>query len=156
MELLSCEPLVQETIQRYQHDRGNLISILQDIQAELGYLPREALVVLTNELPVPESHVWGIVTFYSQFHLIPRGRNTIRVCTGTACHVNGANKLLGKLEDLLAIGPGETTADGCFSLETVRCLGTCFLAPVIMVNDRYFGNLVSGEVEAIIDHYRDA
>ncbi len=145
---------IDKFIEKYKEDPGSLISILQEIQDIIGYLPEEILFYLSQKLKVPESKIWGIVTFYAQFHLEPRGKNTIRVCLGTACHVKGSKKVLGRLQKILGIQTGETTEDLNFSLETVRCLGTCFLAPVIMVNQDYFGRLIPDRVEQIIDQYR--
>ena len=145
---------IDEVIEKYRDDPGPLISILQEIQNIIGYLPEEVLSYLSRKLKVPESKIWGVVTFYSQFYLEPRGKNTIKVCLGTACHVKGAGKILDRLKEILRIKEGETTKDLNFSLETVRCLGTCFLAPVIMVNKDYFGKLTPDKVEQIINQYR--
>jgi len=145
---------IDEVIEKYRDDPGPLISILQEIQNIIGYLPEEVLSYLSRKLKVPESKIWGVVTFYSQFYLEPRGKNTIKVCLGTACHVKGAGKILDRLKEILRIKEGETTKDLNFSLETVRCLGTCFLAPVIMVNKDYFGKLTPDRVEQIINQYR--
>ena len=145
---------IDEVIEKYRDDPGPLISILQEVQNIIGYLPEEVLSYLSRKLKVPESKIWGVVTFYSQFYLEPRGKNTIKVCLGTACHVKGAGKILNRLKEILRIKEGETTKDLNFSLETVRCLGTCFLAPVIMVNKDYFGKLTPDKVEQIINQYR--
>jgi len=145
---------IDKLIEKYQTNPGPLISILQDIQSIFGYLPKDILSYLSQKLKVSESKIWGIVTFYAQFYLEPRGKNTVRVCLGTACHVKGAKKVLERLQKILGIQPGETTEDLNFSLETVRCLGTCFLAPVIMVDQDYFGKLTPDRVERIIDQYR--
>ncbi|MCD6575136.1 NADH-quinone oxidoreductase subunit NuoE [Candidatus Aerophobetes bacterium] len=145
---------IDEVIEKYRDDPGPLISILQEVQNIIGYLPEEVLSYLSRKLKVPESKIWGVVTFYSQFYLEPRGKNTIKVCLGTACHVKGAGKILDRLKEILRIKEGETTKDLNFSLETVRCLGTCFLAPVIMVNKDYFGKLTPDRVEQIINQYR--
>jgi len=145
---------IDEVIEKYRDDPGPLISILQEVQNIIGYLPEEVLSYLSRKLKVPESKIWGVVTFYSQFYLEPRGKNTIKVCLGTACHVKGAGKILDRLKEILRIKEGETTKDLNFSLETVRCLGTCFLAPVIMVNKDYFGKLTPDKVEQIINQYR--
>ncbi len=145
---------IDKLIEKYQTNPGPLISILQDIQSTFSYLPKDILSYLSQKLKVSESKIWGIVTFYAQFYLEPRGKNTVRVCLGTACHVKGAKKVLERLQKILGIQPGETTEDLNFSLETVRCLGTCFLAPVIMVDQDYFGKLTPDRIERIIDQYR--
>ena len=104
-------------------------------------------------MDVPLTRIFGIVTFYSQFTLIPRGRHAIKICTGTACHVKGVNEVKQKVKDQLNVVEGETTADYQFTLETVACIGTCFLAPVMMVDDRYFGKLTTDTVTDIVDRY---
>jgi len=144
---------IEKVLKKYESDPGPLISVLQEVQGIFGYLPREALSYICKRLKVSESQVWGIVTFYSQFYLEPRGKNTIRVCLGTACHVRGASRILSKLQEVLGINPGETTPDLKFSLETVRCLGTCFLAPVMMINSDYFGKMTPGRVEQVLAQY---
>lgn len=141
---------LDEVFQRYEGERGALIPILQDIQDIFGYLPQEALYKVSERLNMPMSRIYGVLTFYSQFYLEPRGRNTIKVCLGTACHVKGAPRILRKLEEMLGIKEGETTEDLKFTLETVRCLGTCFLAPVMMINQNYYGKLTPQRVERII------
>lgn len=145
---------IDRVLKKYQDDPGPLISILQEIQDIFGYLPREALSYLCERLKIPESRIWGIVTFYAQFYLEPRGKNTIRVCMGTACHVRGAVKILDELQRTLGIKSGESTRDLKFSLETVRCLGTCFLAPVIMINHNYFGKLTPDRIKRILAQYQ--
>jgi len=148
------EEKINQIIDRYRDDSGPLISILQEVQTTFGYLPKDALSHLSRRLKIPESKIWGVVTFYSQFYLEPRGRNTIKVCLGTACHVKGSDKILDKLRKILGIKEGQTTKDLKFSLETVRCLGTCFLAPVMMINNDYYGRLTPDRVEHIVNQYR--
>ncbi|MCD6257608.1 NADH-quinone oxidoreductase subunit NuoE [Candidatus Aerophobetes bacterium] len=148
------EEKINQIIDRYRDDSGPLISILQEVQTTFGYLPKDALFHLSRRLKIPESKIWGVVTFYSQFYLEPRGRNTIKVCLGTACHVKGSDKILDKLRKILGIKEGQTTKDLKFSLETVRCLGTCFLAPVMMINNDYYGRLTPDRVEHIVNQYR--
>ncbi|HID56491.1 TPA: NADH-quinone oxidoreductase subunit NuoE [Candidatus Poribacteria bacterium] len=145
---------LDEVFRRYEGERGALIPILQDIQDIFGYLPQEALYQVSDRLNIPMSRVYGVLTFYSQFYLEPRGKNTIKVCLGTACHVKGAPRILRKLEEILGIKEGETTDDLKFTLETVRCLGTCFLAPVMMINQNYYGKLTPQRVERIIKGIR--
>ncbi|RLE15471.1 NADH-quinone oxidoreductase subunit NuoE [Candidatus Aerophobetes bacterium] len=145
---------IDKLVEKHETDPGPLISILQEVQETFGYLPKDILIYLSRKLRISESKIWGIVTFYTQFYLEPRGKNTVRVCLGTACHVKGARKILDRLKKILGIQPGETTKDLNFSLETVRCLGTCFLAPVVMVNQDYFGKLTPDRIEKIINQYR--
>lgn len=132
---------------------SNLIAILQQTQDEYGYLPKQALKEVSRLMDVPLTRIFGIVTFYSQFTLIPRGRHAIKICTGTACHVKGVNDIKQKVKEQLNVVEGETTADYQFTLETVACIGTCFLAPVMMVDDRYFGKLTTDTVTDIVDRY---
>lgn len=145
---------LREAIAHYRGKKGSLIPILQKAQGIFGYLPKEALEVVAWETRSTLSEVYGVATFYSQFYYEPRGRNTIQVCRGTACHVKGSQLILDELEGHLMIKDGETTADMDFTLQTVACLGTCFLAPVIMINDQYFGKLKSGEAIEAIEKYR--
>ena len=132
----------------------NLIGLLQDVQSRLGYLPREALAGISRRTKIPLSRVYGVVTFYSQFYTEPRGRHTIRCCTGTACHVNGTARVLDAVKGVLGIDEGESTPDLQFHLETVACLGTCFLAPVMMIDEQYFGQLTPRSVEKVIRSFQ--
>jgi NADH-quinone oxidoreductase subunit E len=132
----------------------NLIGILQQVQQRLGYLPANALEEVSRRTKVPLSRVHGVVSFYTQFHTSPRGRHTVRCCRGTACHVKGAGRILEAVQGALGIGEGETTPDGLFSLETVACLGTCFLAPAMMIDGEYFGKLTPQRAASILDSYR--
>lgn len=124
----------------YQKNEGNLISILQDVQSAFGYIPEDAVNWLSERLDIPASRFYGVVTFYSQFHLKPRGKNVITACCGTACHVNGSDKIIDGLRRELKLARGEdTTADGQFTLEEVACLGTCSFAPIVLVNGKVHG-----------------
>ena len=144
---------LDEILPKYIGKEGILISVLQEVQAEFGWVPREVIKRIAEALKVSLGEVYGVLTFYAQFYLTPRGRNTIRVCRGTACHVRGTNANLRAVERILGIKEGETTSDFNFSLETVACLGTCFLAPVMMVNRNYYGKLAPGKVETILKQY---
>ncbi len=145
---------VRRIVSGYGNDKdSNLIAILQQTQDGYGYLPKQALKEVSRLTDVPLTRIFGIVTFYSQFTLIPRGRHAIKICTGTACHVKGVNEVKQKVKDQLNVVEGETTADYQFTLETVACIGTCFLAPVMMVDDRYFGKLTTDTVTDIVDRY---
>jgi len=144
---------LDKILSKYKGQEGVLISALQEVQAELGWIPREAIECIADALEVSLGQVYGVLTFYAQFYLTPRGRNTIRVCRGTACHVRGTNANLRAVKQTLGIEEGETTNDFRFSLETVACLGTCFLAPVMMVNRNYYGRLTPGRVETILEQY---
>lgn len=145
---------VKKIVAGYGNDKdSNLIAALQQTQDEYGYLPKQALKEVSRLMDVPLTRIFGIVTFYSQFTLIPRGRHAIKICTGTACHVKGVNDVKQKVKDQLNVVEGETTADYQFTLETVACIGTCFLAPVMMVDDRYFGKLTTDTVTDIVGRY---
>lgn len=131
----------------------DLIPILQKIQKTFGYLPRQALMALSKQTGIPASQIYGVTTFYEQFHLTPHGRHTVRCCRGTACHVREGAGITQAIQLHLGIEPGETTDDMQFTFETVACLGTCFLAPVIMVDNDYHGNLTPGKVKEILERY---
>ena len=139
---------------RHGAGRGGLVAILQDIQDQLGYLPRPALSATAAFLRVPEKTVFGVATFYAAFSLKPRGKFRISVCLGTACHVRGGSELLNRLERELKIRVGETTPDRMFSIEAVRCLGCCGLAPVFMVNDDVYGKADQMLIRRTIERYR--
>jgi NADH:ubiquinone oxidoreductase subunit E len=135
---------------------GALIPALQRVQGEDGYISRERIAEIHRKTGIPLSHIYGVATFYAQFRLRPVGRNIIKVCHGTACHVAGANGISRSLEDLLKVGNGETTPDRLFTLETVSCLGCCSLAPVIMVNKDTHGNLQPTGLRKVLKPYRDS
>jgi NADH:ubiquinone oxidoreductase subunit E len=138
----------------YAGQSGILIPSLQRAQAEEGYISRERILAIHQESGVPISLIYGVATFYSQFRLTPVGRNIVRVCHGTACHVSGANAISQAVEDTLKIRNGETTRDRLFTLETVSCLGCCSLAPVIMVNNDTYGNLKAADVKKVLKIYK--
>ena len=134
--------------------KGTLIPILQKAQDIFGYLPREVLIHISEKIHVPLSQIYGVVTFYAQFHLSPRGHNIVRSCQGTACHVRGAKSILAELRKQLGLEEGETTTkDLMFTLETVACIGCCGLAPVIMINEETHGRLVPDAIKGILEQY---
>ena len=147
------ESKLEQILAKYEGQEGALISVLQEVQGEFGYVPKEAIEQIADALKLFPSQVYGVVTFYAQFYLTPRGRNTIKVCEGTACHVQGAPAVLSELKTKLGVAAGETTDDLKFNLESVRCLGTCFLAPVVMVNQDYYGKLKPRDIEDILKNY---
>lgn len=142
-------------IEKYRVRKGALIPILQATQEIYGYLPSISIAIIAKELKVPMAKIYGVATFYAQFHLKPRGKNIVRICLGTACHVRGGVKILEAIEKNLGIKDGETTSDQNFSLESVACLGACGLAPVIMVNDETFGRLTTDMIGDILNEYRE-
>ena len=144
---------IDQIIEKHQSDASSLIQILLEIQRENRWLPKEALERVAGKLNVPLSRVQHIVTFYKAFSLVPKGRHEIHVCTGTACHVRGAPRLLNSVQDLIGIGPGETDIDLKFSLETVGCVGCCALGPVMIVDGEYHGKMVPAESEDVLKKY---
>lgn len=132
---------------------GELIPLLQRIQDAYGYLPREVLVEVSLLSGIPVSRMYEVATFYEQFQLAPRGRHTIRLCRGTACHIRGVGDILRTVQRLLGVKEGQTTEDMRFTLETVPCLGTCFLAPVMMIDGEYFGDLKASGMSKILKRY---
>ena len=139
----------------YVGQEGRLIPLLQRAQAEDGYLTRERLLRIRDETGIPLTQIYGVATFYAQFRFKPVGKNLLRVCHGTACHVSGAKELTEEIEEQLGVANGETTKDGLFTLETVSCLGCCSLAPVIMINETTHGNLTPAGVKKVLRKYRD-
>jgi len=137
---------VEEILSRYDQAEHSLIAVLQDLQKEFNYLPQEALKLVSERLGVPYSQTYHVATFYKAFSLIPRGRHLITVCTGTACHVKGAPLILDALKRELGIGPGETTPDMEYTLETVNCLGSCALAPLVVIDGVYHGKMMGTKV----------
>ena len=127
-----------------------LLSVLQDIQAKYGYLPEEKLIETAETLDMPLIDVYGVATFYKSFSLTPKGRHQVKVCLGTACHVRGASRIDKEVERKLGIGPGETSEDGEFSLETVMCLGCCAIGPVVVIDGKYYGQVTPTKVESIL------
>jgi NADH-quinone oxidoreductase subunit E len=144
---------VEEILQGYEKKEASLIPVLQQVQEKFGYLPEEALVKIGKALHVSLSRIYGVVTFYSQFYLNPRGLHTVRVCRGTACHVRGGKQVLKSVQQVLSIGEGETTPDFKFTFETVACLGACALAPVLLVDKNYYGKLTPARVEQVLKQY---
>jgi len=147
---------VKKQINKYPDKKGILIPVLQDIQAKYGYIPSEAVSLIAKELSIYPIDIYGILTFYAQFHLAPRGQHIITVCQGTACHVMGGKAILDYIASLLDVTVGETTKDGLFTLERVACLGCCGMAPVIMIDKDFYGGCTIQSVEKLLDKYRQA
>jgi NADH-quinone oxidoreductase subunit E len=145
---------IEEVIAKYPKTRENLISILQEVQAELGYLSRESIDTISGYLNLPSSKIFGVATFYNQFKLTAPGKIQISICRGTACHVKGSLNLLDACQQQLGIEVGQTTKDGLISLETVACLGCCSIAPAMMVNGKFFGRLDKKKLESLIEQWR--
>ena len=146
--------LMDPLIQKYKGKKGNMIPLLQGTQEMYGYIPREAFQKLADETGLKLSEMYGVATFYAQFRLNPVGKHIVKVCHGTACHVQNANELTDALEEALKIKDGETTEDGLFTLESVACLGCCSLAPVMMIGDDTFGKLTGAQSVKIVKNIR--
>jgi len=149
------EKKLKEIIDAHKHIRGALIPLLQQAQDLYGYLPIEVQTMIAEGLGVPLEEVYGVVTFYGQFNLYPKGRFKIAVCMGTACYVKGAGQLLEQITRRLNIAHGEVTPDGKFSLDATRCIGACGLAPVLTINEDVYGCVLQTEMDGILDKYMD-
>ncbi len=145
---------VKEVCKSYGNNGGEVINVLHKVQGEFGYLPAEVQELVAEELHIPVSRVYGIVSFYSFFTMIPKGEHPISVCLGTACYVRGAEKVLDELKRQLGIGVGEVTPDGKFSLTCLRCVGACGLAPVIEVGEKVYGRVTPDRVKDILAEYK--
>ena len=147
------EEQLQAIIGKYKETRGALIPVLHEAQQVYGYLPLEVQKTISEGLNVPLAEVYGVVTFYTQFSLKPKGKYKVNVCMGTACYVKGSGAILDKFKEKLGIEVGECSEDGKFSLEACRCIGACGLAPVILVNDDVYGRITTDDVEGIVEKY---
>ena len=135
---------------------NDLVPILQQVQKAYGYLPKPILMTVSDRTGISASRIYGVATFYEQFHLVPHGRHTVRCCRGTACHVKGGHNIIKTLKRTLGIEPGETTDDMEFTFETVACLGACALAPVMVVDGTYYGKMSYRKVGLVVDSARTA
>lgn len=144
---------LEEIISKYKGTSGALIPVLHEAQEVYGYLPLEVQLEISNKLGIPLAEVYGVVSFYTQFSIYPKGKYKINVCMGTACYVKGAGEILDKFKTLLSLDVGECTDDGKFSLEACRCIGACGLAPVVTINEKVYGKITVDEVDGIIDQY---
>ncbi len=145
---------VDRLIEPYIGKKEMIIPALQKVQDHFGYLPRPAVEQVSRRMRTPLSRLYGVATFYAQFKMKPRGRYIIRVCKGTACHIQGSPKISERIENILGIESGETTDDLRFTLEEVACIGACALAPVIMINDDPHGRLTPDKIKGILDGYK--
>jgi NADH-quinone oxidoreductase subunit E len=145
--------LIENIIPKYKGKKGGLITLLQEIQAVYTYLPKAALQCVETELNYPLSELYAVATFYAQFKLQPSGKYSIKVCKGTACHVQNANAVMNALSEHLKVKDGETTEDGKYTLEAVSCLGCCSLAPAIMIADETFGKLTGDTAVKIVMNF---
>lgn len=147
--------IISEVCASFGNKEGELINVLHQVQHKLGYLPAEVQELIARELNVSVAKVYGVVTFYSFFTMLPQGENPISVCMGTACYVRGAEQVLDELKRQLKIEVGETTADGKFSINALRCVGACGLAPVVMVGEKVHGRVAPTDVKKILAEYRE-
>lgn len=139
-----------QVLNEYQNAKGALIPVLHEVQGIYGYLPEEVLRIVSMELNVPMTDIYGVATFYSIFSLEPKGENVIRVCLGTACYVKESQKLLDRLTKELSIEVNQTTKDGLYTLEATRCLGACGLAPITMIGEKVYGGLIPNDLPKIL------
>ncbi len=147
------EAALRRVIAELKNEKGALMPILQKAQDIYGYLPYEVQKIISDEMNIPIEKIYGVVTFYSQFSLYPKGKYKISVCLGTACYVKGSGSVFDKLVEKLGIEGGECTADGKFSLEACRCVGACGLAPVMTINDDVYGRLTPDQIDGILSKY---
>lgn len=145
------EKEMKEILKKYPKKKDSLIAILNEVQEKYGYIPKDSQIEISKYLEMPMAEIYGVITFYSRFTTSPKGKYNIAVCLGTACFVKGSQSILDRLKDRLKISGGETTADGKFSIDEVRCVGACGLAPVFMVNDEVYGNATVKMVDEVLD-----
>jgi NADH:ubiquinone oxidoreductase subunit E len=145
---------VDAILKKHPEIRGNLIGILHEVQNHFHYLPEAELRYISKQTGIPITQIYSIVNFYNRFSLTPKGRNEVCVCLGTACHVNGAEKVLNAIQDKLHIEPGETTDDMRYTLEEVRCIGACSLAPAVVINEETYGQVTPRQVGKMLDKYK--
>jgi NADH-quinone oxidoreductase subunit E len=150
----SMEDRIERIVLRYAREKRFSLAIMQDIQQEFNYIPRQAMRAVSKHLGIHMSKLYGMATFYKALSLKPKGKYAIKVCDGTACHIRSSLAVLGELKDMLNIREGEVTSDNLFSIETVNCLGACALAPVMLINGEYHGKLKPKGIGAILDRYR--
>lgn len=142
---------MEEILNKYPKQKDSLIAILNEVQEKYGYIPKQCQMEISKHLGIPMAEIYGVITFYSRFTTNPKGKYNIAVCLGTACFVKGSQKILDRLEERLKISGGETTPDGKFSIDEVRCVGACGLAPVFMVNDEVYGNATVKMLDEVLD-----
>lgn len=149
-----AEKQIIEIISRYKDEKTPLMMILSDIQKEFGYIPLEVQELVSEQIGVPVAEIYGVVTFYSFFSLNPKGKYVIGVCLGTACYVKGAQQVIDKFSEILNIKAGETTEDGLFTLEALRCIGACGIAPALTINGKVYPKVAVSNVPGIIEEYK--
>ncbi len=146
--------IIVKICNKYKAEPSPLMLVLSETQKEYGYIPLEVQEIISKELDIPVSEIYGVVTFYSFFSLTPKGRYVIGVCLGTACYVKGGQNIIDKFSELLKIKPGQTTEDGLFTLDALRCIGACGIAPAISINGKVYPKVTLSQVKDIIEEYR--
>ena len=148
------EKQLMDVIAKHKESRGALIPVLHEAQEIYGYLPIEVQTMIAEGLGLSLAEVYGVVTFYAQFSLYPKGKYKIAVCLGTACYVKGAQQIVDKFSEILGIKPGETTEDGLFTIDALRCIGACAIAPAVTINGKVYPHVEVSEVQGIVDEYK--
>lgn len=151
--IIEIKKYIEET-KGMEQSESYLIAVLHKVQGLFGYLDKQIMDIVAEDMNIPTAHIWGVATFYHYFNLQPIGKHVISVCMGTACYVKGGDKVLNALKTELGVGVGETTEDGLFTLQEARCLGACGIAPVIMIDDKIYGDLDSKKAVDVINLYR--
>lgn len=145
---------IEAIIEKYQDEKTPLMMILSDVQHDFGYIPLEVQELISEKTGIPVAEIYGVVTFYSFFSLTPKGKYVIGVCLGTACYVKGSQQVIDKFSELLNIKPGETSADGLFTLDALRCIGACGIAPALTINGKVYPKVAVADVAKIVEEYR--
>ncbi len=145
---------IEEICNRYTDEKTPLMMILSDIQNEYGYIPLDVQEIVSKQTGISVAEIYGVVTFYSFFSLTPKGKYVIGCCLGTACYVKGAQQVIDKFSELLNIGPGETTEDGLFTLDALRCIGACGIAPAVTINGKVYPKMAVSQVQEVIESYQ--
>lgn len=151
---ISAVKQINEIIDRYKDEPTPLMLILGDIQKEYGYIPLEVQELVSEKTGIPVAEIYGVVTFYSYFSLEPKGKYVIGVCLGTACYVKGSQQVIDKFQEILKIKPGQTTEDGLFTLDALRCIGACGIAPAVQINGKVYAKMTVNEVPKLIESYK--
>ena len=145
---------IEEIIARYQNETTPLMMILSDIQREYGYIPLDVQELISEKTGIPVAEIYGVVTFYSFFSLTPKGKYVIGVCLGTACYVKGSQQVIDKFAEIIGINPGQTSEDGLFTLDALRCIGACGIAPALTINGKVYPKVSVADVQKIVDEYK--
>ena len=143
-----------EILEKYTDQKDNLIAILNEVQEKYGYIPQKAQLEISEKLKIPMAEIYGVITFYSFFSLEPKGKYVVGVCLGTACYVKGAQQIIDRFSEILGVKPGQTTEDGLFTIDALRCIGACGIAPAVSINGKVYPKMTIDKVAEIIDDYR--